>query len=247
MQFNYFNYPNQRLPNYGSVQYSAYRKLSDEKKEILYLLDQVKSQIISCTELYKNIEVANAKMNWWLKALNNLKPDKTVSSPQLKKLITIFDKNTLYNYLVEDVSHTIENSIATERDFIKHIYKNFIGIESLKALYLNDFKEFDNTLVEQINANNEIARHLFCMPKHYYNQIVFDKKITPSMTKVDFNEVSKKWLNNYKKVKVNKHLKPLIVKNSIHYKMAKKFTNKVENPFKETIDFSPLVLLFYSL
>ena len=47
MQFNYFNYPNQKLPNYGSVQYFAYRKLSDEKKEILYLLDQIKSQIIS--------------------------------------------------------------------------------------------------------------------------------------------------------------------------------------------------------
>ena len=247
MQFNYFNYPNQKLPNYGSVQYFAYRKLSDEKKEILYLLDQIKSQIISCTELYNNIEVANEKINWWLKELNNLKSDKIVSSPQLKKLSTIFDKDTLYNYLVEDVSHTIENSSTTERDFIDHIYKNFIGIESLKALYLNNFKEFDNDIIKQINANNEIARHFFCMPKHFYNQIVFDTKITPSMTKDDFNDVAQKWLNNYKKVKVNKNLKPLIVANTIHYKMVKKFIKKVDNPFKETIDFSPLALLFYSI
>ena len=86
MQYDYFNYPNQKLPNYGSVSYFAYRKLSDDKKEILYLLDQIKSQIISCTELYNNIEVANEKMNWWLKELNNLRSNKTISSPQLKML-----------------------------------------------------------------------------------------------------------------------------------------------------------------
>ena len=132
------------------------------------------------------------KMNWWLKELNNLKSNKTISSPQLKKLSTIFDKDTLYNYLVEDVSHTIENSSITERDFTNHIYKNFIGIEYLKALYLNNFKECDIDVIKQINANNEIARHLFCMPKHFYNQIIFDTTITPSITKPDFEEVAKK-------------------------------------------------------
>ena len=247
MQYNYFNYPNQKLPNYGSVQYFAYRKLSDEKKEILYLLDQIKSQIISCTELYNNIEVANEKMNWWLKELNNLKVEKMVSSPHLKKLSTVFDKDTLYSYLVEDISHTIENSSVTERAFIDHIYKNFIGIESLKALYLNDFNEPDLATIEQLNANNEIARNLFCIPKHFYNQIVFDTKITPSMTKANFDEIAKKWVNNYKKIKVNKNLKPLIVANAIHYKMARKFIKRVDNPFKETIHFSPLTLLFYSV
>lgn len=247
MQYNYFNYPNQKLPNYGSVPYFAYRKLSDDKKEILYLLDQIKSQIISCTELYNNIEVANEKMNWWLKELNSLKSDKTISSPQLKKLSTVFEKDTLYDYLVEDVSHTIENSSATERDFTDHIYKNFVGVESLKALYLNDFKEIDIDIIKQINANNEIARHIFCMPKHFYNQIVFDAKITPSITKSDFQELAKKWLKNYKSIKVNKKLKPLTTANATHYKMAKKFIKKVDNPFKETVDFSPLTLLFYSI
>lgn len=247
MQYNYFNYPTQQLPNYGSVPYFAYRKLSDEKKEVLYLLDQIKALIISCTELYNNIEVANEKMNWWLKELNNLKTDKSISSPQLKKLNTIFNKDVIYDYLVEDSSHTIENSSSTEKDFATHIYKNFIGIESLKALYLNDFKEFDSTIIKQINANNEIARHLFCIPKHFYNQIIFDAKITPTMTKADFDEVAKKWLENYKKVKVNHKLKPLIATNNIHYKMARKYVKNIENPFKETIDFSPLSLLFYSI
>jgi len=247
MQYNYFNFPNQKLPNYGSVPYFAYRKLSDDKKEILYLLDQIKSQIISCTELYNNIEVANEKMNWWLKELNNLKSDKTISSPQLKRLSSIFDKDTLYNHLVEDVSHTIENSSTTERDFTNHIYKNFLGIEFLKALYLNDFKEYDADAIKQINANNEIARHIFCIPKHFYNQIVFDTKITPSITKSDFEELAKKWLENYKSIKVNKNLKSLTTANTIHYKMAKKFIKKIDSPFKETVDFSPLTLLFYSI
>ena len=246
MQYNYFNYPNQKLPNYGSVAYFAYRKLNDDKKEILYLLDQIKSQIISCTELYSNIEVANEKMNWWLKELNNLKSNKVILSPQLKKLSTVFDKDTLYNHLVEDVGHTIENSSSTERDFANHIYKNFVGVESLKALYLNDFNEYNNTIIKQINTNNEIARHIFCMPKHFYNQIVFDTKITPSITKSDFEELAKKWLANYKKVKVSKKLKSLVTTNAIHYKMVKKFIKKVDNPFKETIDFSPLTLLLYS-
>ena len=247
MLYNYFNHPNQKLPNYGSVAYFAYRKLSDEKKEILYLLDQIKSQIISCSELYNNIEVANEKMNWWLKELNNLQSNKNISSPQLKKLSTIFDKDILYNHIVEDVTHTIENSSNTDRNFIEHIYKNFIGIETLKALYLNGFNEPNQTAIKQINANNEIVRHLFCMPKHFYNQIVFDKKIIPSISKTDFNEVTKQWLKNYKKIKVSKNLKPLVVTNSIHYKMAKKFIKKVDSPFKETIDFSPLTLLFYSI
>ena len=56
----------------------------------------------------------------------------------------------------------------------------------------NDFKEYNNTIIKQINANNEIARHIFCIPKHFYNQIVFDTKITPSITKSDFEELAKK-------------------------------------------------------
>ena len=43
------------------------------------------------------------------------------------------------------------------------------------------------------------------MPKHFYNQIVFDKKITPSMSKLKFNEIATQWLENYKKVKVDKN------------------------------------------
>ncbi len=197
------------------------------KKEItLPTRDQIKSQIISCTELYNNIEVANEKMNWWLKELNSLRSDKTISSPQLKKLSTVFDQEILYHHLVEDVSHSIENSSNTDRDFFTHIYKNFIGIETLKALYLKDFNEPDLATIKQLNANNEIARNLFCMPKHFYNQIVFDKKITPSMSKLKFNEIATQWLENYKKVKVDKNLKPLVVANHIHYKMAKKFIKK---------------------
>lgn len=247
MQYNHFNHPTQKLPNYGSIPYFAYRKLADDKKEILYLLDQLKSQIISCTELYNNIEVANEKMNWWLKELNNLKSNKTISSPQLKKLESAFNNNTLYDYLIEDVSHSIENSSNTERDFIAHIHKNFVGIETLKALYLNNFDDIDKQQIAQINANNEIVRHIFCMPKHFYNHIIFNTKISPSMTKDDFRNISQKWLESFSTVKADKNLKSLVKTNVIHKKMAKKLIKEIDNPFKETISFSPLNLLFYSI
>lgn len=247
MQYNYFNYPNEKLPPYGSVPYFAYRKLSNDKKEILYCLDQLKSQIISCTELYNNIEVANEKMNWWLKEINNLKDAKNISSPQLKKLSEIFDTESLYNNLVDDISHSIDNSSNTERNFNDHISKNFLGIEILKALYLNDFKLVDKEAIKQININNEVARHIFCMPKHFYNHIIFDDKITPSINKDDFLAICKEWLKQSQKLKVNKNWKPLETINKIHLKIAKKYIKNIDNPFRETLDFSPLNLLFYSI
>ncbi|AIT09376.1 hypothetical protein LO80_04940 [Candidatus Francisella endociliophora] len=247
MQYNYFNHPNEKLPPYGSVPYFAYRKLSDNKKEILYSLDQLKSQIISCTELYNNIEVANEKMNWWLKEINNLKEAKNISSPQIKKLAEIFDTETLYKNLVDDISHSIDNSSATERDFNKHISKNFLGIETLKVLYLNNFKELDKDIIKQMNINNEIVRHIFCIPKHFYNHIILDDKITPSISKEEFKSICRSWLKQSKNLKTNKALKPLEKTNKIHLKMTNKYIKNIENPFKETLDFSPLNLLLYSI
>ena len=247
MQYNYFHYPNDILPTYGSVMYFAYRKLDNQKKEVLYLLDQIKSQIISCTELYNNIEVANEKMNWWLKELNNLKNSKTTSSPQLKKLAEIFDNDLLYNHLVDDISHSIDNSSVTERNFNDHISKNFLGIEILKASYLNNFTEIDENVIKHINVNNEIARHIFCMPKHFYNQITFNDKISPNMSDKDFKKIALQWLKLYQKQPLEKSLKPLEKINKIHYKMFKKYLKNINNPFKEALKFSPLNLLFYSI
>lgn len=247
MKYNYFDYKNDKLPTYGSVAYFAYRKLSDDKKQILYALDQIKSQIISCTELYDNIEVAKEKMNWWIKEINSIKNNKTVSSPQLKLLLNHFDKDLLYKNIINDITHSIENSSQTERDFNNHIRGNFLGIETLKALYLNNFKEVDSTTIEQINKNNEIIRHIFCMPKHYYNQIIFDENILPNMLQNDFNNICQIWLEEYKKIKTNNALKPLCIMNKIHYKMMIKYLKKVKSPFKETLVFSPLTLLFYSI
>ncbi|ORU51874.1 hypothetical protein ACC68_00170 [Francisella tularensis subsp. holarctica] len=247
MQYNYFNYPNEKLPPYGSVVYFAYRKLNTDKQQIIYLLDQLKSQIISCTELYNNLEVANEKMNWWLKEVNNLANKKNISSPQLKKLAEIFDQEILYQKLIEDISLSIDNSSATERNFKQHFSKNFLGIETLKALYLNDFTAIDNNKIEQINANNEIIRHIFCIPKHFYNQISFNNRISPAMSSQDFKDITTQWLGLYKKTTINKKLKPLEKINQIHYKMIKKYIRNIDSPFKETLDFSPLNLLFYSI
>lgn len=247
MQYNYFNYPNEKFPPYGSVVYFAYRKLNTKKQEILYLLDQIKSQIISCTELYNNIEIANEKMNWWLKEVNNLNNDKSISSPQLKKLAEVFDAKTLYKHLADDISTSIDNSSATERNFKGHISNNFLGIETLKMMYLNDFAATDESLIKQVNINNEIIRHIFCMPKHFYNQISFDNKITPTMSNEDFRNIANQWLQHYKKISLSKKLKSLEKINNIHYRMVKKYIKKVDNPFRETLHFSPLNLLFYSI
>lgn len=247
MQYNYFHYPNDTLPPYGSVMYFSYRKLDNKKKEILYLLDQIKSQIISCTELYNNIEVANEKMNWWLKELNNLKNSKTISSPQLKKLAETFDNDLLYKHLIDNISHSIDNSSATERNFVDHISNSFLGIETLKANFLTDFKEIDENAIKQINTNNEIARHIFCMPKHFYNQISFSDKTSPNMSDEDFKNITSQWLESYKKKSLEKPLKPLEKINKIHYKMLKKYLNSINNPFREALEFSPLNLLIYSI
>ncbi|APC92186.1 MULTISPECIES: hypothetical protein [Francisella] len=247
MQYNYFSYPNEKLPPYGSVMYFAYRKLATDKQQIIYLLDQIKSQIISCTELYNNLEVANAKMNWWLKEVNNLNNKNNIASPQLKKLAEIFDQGTLYQKLTEDISLSIDNSSATQRDFKQHFSKNFLGIETLKALYLNDFAAIDSSKIEQINANNEIVRHIFCIPKHFYNQISFDNKITPTMSSKDFKDITTQWLELYKKTTLDKKLKPLKKINKIHHKMVIKYIKSIDNPFRAALDFSPLNLLFYSL
>ncbi|MDE4945055.1 hypothetical protein NAI65_12550, partial [Francisella tularensis subsp. holarctica] len=79
-----------------------------------------------------------------------------------------FDQEILYQNLIEDISLSIDNSSDTERNFKQHISKNFLGIETLKALYLNDFTAIDKNKIEQINDNNEIIRHIFCIPKHFY-------------------------------------------------------------------------------
>ena len=247
MQYNYFNYPNDKFPSYGSTLYFAYRKLNDTTKEILYSLDQIKSQIISCTELHNNLEVANEKMNWWLKEINNLKDHKNISLPQLKKLTQFFDSKVLYKNLINDIGHSIDNSSQTDRDFTQHIQQNFLGIETLKMLWLSNFEEIDDALAKQLNVNNEIVRHIFCMPKHFYNHIIFNDKISPSMSKEDFQKVATEWFDNYKPVKLNRRYKPLEKINQIHYKMLKKYLKNVSNPFKETLDFSPLGLLFYSI
>ncbi|MDE4945253.1 hypothetical protein NAI65_14230, partial [Francisella tularensis subsp. holarctica] len=73
----------------------------------------------------------------------------------------------LYQKLIEDISLSIDMSSATERNFKQHFSKNFLGIETLKALSLNDFTAIDNNKIELINANNEIIRHIFCIPKHF--------------------------------------------------------------------------------
>ncbi|MFC4892432.1 hypothetical protein ACFPDQ_05145 [Pseudofrancisella aestuarii] len=247
MKYNYFDYKNDKLPTYGSVVYFAYRKLNNDKKQILYALDQIKSQIISCTELYDNIEVAKEKMNWWIKEINSIKNNETVSSPQLKLLLNHFDKDLLYKNIINDITHSIENSSQSERDFNNHIKVNFLGIETLKALYLNNFDKIDQATIEQINKNNEIIRHIFCMPKHYYNQIIFDEKILPNMSQSEFSNICKTWRKEYKEVKTNKTLRPLNTINKIHNKMAIKYSKKVKSPFRETLVFSPLTLLFYSI
>lgn len=95
MQYNYFNYHNEKLPPYGFVIYFAYRKLATGKQQIIYLLDQVKSQIISCIELYNNFEVDNEKMNWWLKEVNKLNNKNNISFSTVKKLVGVFDQKIL--------------------------------------------------------------------------------------------------------------------------------------------------------
>lgn len=67
------------------------------------------------------------------------------------------------------------------------------------------------------------------------------------MSSQDFKDITTQWLGLYKKTTINKNLKPLEKINQIHYKMIKKYIRNIDSPFKETLDFSPLNLLFYSI
>ncbi|NDT42664.1 hypothetical protein FWI38_09225, partial [Francisella tularensis subsp. holarctica] len=70
---------------------------------------------------------------------------------------------------------------------------------------------------------------------------------SPTMSSQDFKDITTQWLGLYKKTTINKKLKPLEKINQIHYKMIKKYIRNIDSPFKETLDFSPLNLLFYSI
>ncbi|GAB4222987.1 MAG: hypothetical protein Kow0076_5010 [Francisella sp.] len=246
MQYNYFHYPSENLPPYGSVMYFAYRKLDTKTQQILYILDQIKSQIISCTELYNSPEVAQQKTTWWLNEVNNINTNNT-SSPQLNKLSQIFTKEILYQKLITDINFSINSHYLNSKDIYNYFANKFLGIETLKALYLNNFNNINHNEILQINANNEIIRHIFCIPKHFHNQILLDSRISPNITKQEFKDIATQWLSIYKTIKVSKNLKPLIKANQIHYKMAKKYIKSINNPFNEALDFSPLALLFYSI
>ena len=247
MQYNYFHYTNDKIPQYGTAVYFAYRKLNNETKEVLYALDQIKSQIISCTELYNNIEVTQEKMNWWIKEINRIKNNDINTSPQLTLLRNYFDNETLYNLLHKDINIAIDNSSVEERNFIEHCKKSYFGIEKLKAIYLLDSKDVDDKIIEQINLNNEICRHIFCIPKHYYNHIRFDEKMLPNMEKETFKNISQNWLQNINLSNKNKKLSPLITLNKIHYKMTNKFIKKVDSPFRQSVYIPALSLLMYSI
>ena len=66
------------------------------------------------------------------------------------------------------------------------------------------------------------------------------------MDTATFKEIANKWLENHNAIHYQ-NVKALMTMNKIHYKMAKKFVKKVDKPFKETIEISPLTLLCYSL
>ncbi|MDE5002940.1 hypothetical protein NAI78_11540, partial [Francisella tularensis subsp. holarctica] len=63
----------------------------------------------------------------------------------------------------------------------------------------------------------------------------------------DFKYINTQWLGLYKKTTINKTLKPLEKFYQIHYKMIKKYIRNFDSPFKETIYFSPLNFIFYSI
>ena len=246
MQYNYFGYTTDKLPPYGSVVYFAYRKLSETKKETLYLLDQLKSQIISCTELFSNPEVTIPKTHWWIGQINALVSDESVSSPQLKKLAEIFDNEILHKHLSADINHSFANELD-EKGFMHHAQNNFLGIETLKAMYLSDFGEVNSDTIKQLNINNEIVRNIFCMPKHFHNHIINDVRINNQLSKNDLDNLIAEWLTGYKTVKPSKKLRPLSNINKIHRRMLNKYSKTIIDPFIETIEFSPLSLLFYSV
>ncbi|WP_440616609.1 hypothetical protein [Cysteiniphilum sp. 6C5] len=241
----------ENTPQSGSIYYYAYRHCSVAKTKVLYALDQLKYQWLKASELYSEPYPSLQKLQWWQQALTNLKDRR--DHPLLTTLCQNFEFDILQECLASDLDYALQ-TIAEGRNYQDSLdlSKSFLGIARLKARTL----QFDETdQIKTLNHIDELLRHLLMIGKHFSRNIILHSALTPQITKENFRQVMNELMQHIHTLKRNsnltaaqiKLLKPLVSLHQQQMLCVKKFIKKVDNPFIESIQVSPLALLFASV
>lgn len=241
----------ENTPQPGSMYYYAYRHCRDDTVNILYALDQLKYQWLKASELYSEPYPSLQKLQWWQQALINLKAHR--DHPLLTTLYSYFEFDTLHECLSHDLNYALQN-IAEGRNYQDSLdlSESFLGIATLKAQV---FQFTESKQIKILNHIDELLRHTLMIGKHVSRNIILDNVLTPQVTKDDFRQVINKLMQYVQTLKGElnltsaqiKQIKPLILLHKQQVLCVKKFIQKVNNPFTESIHISPLSLLFVSV
>lgn len=243
--------PANHLPQVGTLSYYGYRHLNESQQKALYALDQIRWQWIQASELYYEPSVGTQKLLWWQQQIAQI-VEGTCQAPQLKTLLGALPATTLQSKLSDDINYTLEQLNGTaQSDFITHCQHSYLGIAVLQALILNP--KTNPSAIKSLNTSNEILRHIYLMGKHYSRQIIFDHQIQPYMNTDEYHTLAKKWLFDAKKhatlarKDADKYCCALYRYNKIHFKSTQKLIKAIDSPFTQSIEISPLAMLWYSL
>lgn len=238
-------------PQPGSIYYYAYRHCGEDRTKILYALDQLKYQWLKSSELYSEPYPSLQKLQWWQQALTNLKDRR--DHPLLTILYQNFEFDALQECLSSDLDYALQ-TIAEGRNYQESLdlSESFLGIAKLKAHALQ-FNELEQ--IKTLNHIDELLRHILMIGKHFSRNIILHSALTPQITKENFHQVMIELMQHIHTLKRNlnlttvqiKQLKSLISLHKQQMLCVRKFINKVDNPFVESIYVSPLALLFASV
>ncbi|WP_116964411.1 hypothetical protein [Fastidiosibacter lacustris] len=234
-------------PVYGSIYYYAYRRLDNEKIEVLYALDQLKHQWIKASEFYQEPYPALKKLQWWQTELEKLKTGKMLNHPLLNFVVKYFRAEDLVLWLNHDLNYALQTIAKGRQQQLENdLSDSFLGVASLKAKLLGCI---DRQKVSTLNASDQLIRHLLLIGKHYSRNISLDARLTPQVDQGVFREIAHNVLTKAKLLRqqlkpFDKSLMPFITLNKLQLVSAQKFIKKVDNPFRQSIVISPLLLLF---
>lgn len=237
--------PAENTPQPGSMYYYAYRQCSDKKVKKLYVLDQLKYEWLKASELYFESYPSLEKLKWWQKALINLEAYR--NHPIINNLCTHFTLDQLHVPLTNDLEYALA-TVAKGRNYQGNLdlSQSFLGIATLKA---EIFGFEDKIGIKLLNNLDELLRHILLIGKHFSRNIILDEVLKPDMDKQSFKQIAHKLVTHAQKLKVQlkippKRITPLIMLHKQQDLCVKKFIQKINNPFTESIQVSPMALLF---
>ncbi len=238
----------ENTPKTGTLYYYAYRKCNAETTRILYALDQLKYQWLRTSELYHEPYPSLKKLQWWQQALTNPKSHR--NHPLIDKLCAYFTMDELTKPLQQDLQYALITTAKGRNYQVSlDLSQSFLGIAILKAKVLG-FEDIKT--IETLNHVDELLRHILMIGKHFSRNIHLHEELRPSVNQHTFRLIIQSLLAPAQIMisQLNlpyKQLKPLILLHKQQNLCVKKFVQKIDNPFTQSIRISPLALLFSTL